>query len=158
MIHNRLYVKMKCPFCENTETKVVDKRETEEFDTTRRRRECLKCEKRFTTYERIEGLNLSIIKKDGRKEPFNKEKIRNGILKACEKRAITLEQIDNIVDKIECELRKLKTTEIKSEKIGEKVINALKKLDKVAYLRFASVYRRFDDIKDFEKEIKEIKG
>ena len=148
---------MKCPYCGDTETKVVDKRETGEFEATRRRRECLKCEKRFTTYERVENLNLIVIKKSGEKEPFDKEKIRKGILKACEKRPVTLEQIDKMVDKIEGEIRKLKTTEIKSEQIGKKVISALKKLDKVAYLRFASVYRSFDDVKDFEKEIKEIK-
>ena len=148
---------MKCPFCGNTETKVVDKRETGEFEATRRRRECLKCEKRFTTYERVENLSLVVIKKNGAKEPFDKEKIRKGILRACEKRPVTLEQIDKIVDKIESDIRKLKTVEIKSEQIGAKVISALKKLDKVAYLRFASVYRSFKDIKDFEKEIKEIK-
>ena len=148
---------MKCPFCGNTETKVVDKRETGEFEATRRRRECLKCEKRFTTYERVENLSLVVIKKSGGKEPFDKEKIRKGILRACEKRPVTLEQIDKIVDKIESDIRKLKTVEIKSEQIGAKVISALKKLDKVAYLRFASVYRSFKDIKDFEKEIKEIK-
>ena len=148
---------MKCPFCGNTETKVVDKRETGEFEATRRRRECLKCEMRFTTYERVENLNLIVIKKSGGKEPFDKEKIRKGILRACEKRPVTLEQIDKIVDKIEGDIRKLKTVEIKSKQIGAKVINALKKLDKVAYLRFASVYRSFKDIKDFEKEIKEIK-
>ncbi len=148
---------MKCPYCSHNETKVVDKRETGEFDITRRRRECLKCEKRFTTYERIERVDLSVIKKDGRKEPLDKEKIRRGILRACEKRPVTLEQIDKIVDMIESDLRKLKSTEIKTEKIGEKVISALKKLDKVAYIRFASVYRSFDDVKDFEKEIKEIK-
>ena len=148
---------MKCPYCGHAETKVVDKRETAEFDVTRRRRECLKCEKRFTTYERIEKVDLSVVKKDGRKEPFDKEKIRKGILRACEKRPVTLEQIDKIVDAIESDLRKLKSTEIKSEKIGEKVIGALKKLDKVAYIRFASVYRSFKDVKDFEKEIKEIK-
>jgi len=148
---------MKCPYCGDTETKVVDKRETGEFEATRRRRECLKCEKRFTTYERVENLNLIVIKKSGEKEPFDKEKIRKGILKACEKRPVTLEQIDKMVDKIEGEIRKLKTTEIKSEQIGKKVISALKKLDKVAYLRFASVYRSFDDVKDFEREIREIK-
>jgi|SRR3989344_1610967 len=148
---------MKCPYCGGTETKVVDKRETGEFDSTRRRRECLKCSKRFTTYERVESLNLNVIKKDGRKERFDREKIRKGIIKACEKRPITLEQIDKVVDKIEGDLRKLKSNEIKSEQIGKKVIGALKKLDNVAYLRFASVYRSFKDVKDFEKEIKEIK-
>lgn len=157
MIHNIWYIYMKCPYCTHSETKVVDKRETAEFDVTRRRRECLKCEKRFTTYERIERVDLSIVKKDGRNEPFDKEKIRSGVLKACEKRPVTLEQIDKLIDNIEIDLRKLKSIEIKSEKIGEKVISALKKLDKVAYLRFASVYRGFEDVKDFEKEIKEIK-
>src|SRR3989344_3984957 len=125
---------MKCPFCDQTETKVVDKRETGEFEATRRRRECLKCGKRFTTYERVESLNLMVIKKSGEKEPFNKEKIRHGILKACEKRPITLEQIDKVVDRIEADFRKLKSVEIKSEQIGKKVINALKKLDKIVYL------------------------
>ena len=148
---------MKCPFCGHTETKVVDKRETGEFEATRRRRECLGCEKRFTTYERVENLSLNVIKKDGRKELFDKEKIRKGILRACEKRPVTLEQIDKIVDKIEGDIRKLKTVEVKTDQIGKKVINALKRLDKVAYLRFASVYRSFKDIKDFENEIKEIK-
>ncbi len=148
---------MKCPYCRNTETKVVDKRETAEFDVTRRRRECLKCEKRFTTYERVENVDLNVVKKNGRKELFDREKIRKGVLRACEKRPVTLEQIDKIVDDIERELRKLKSTEIKSEQIGKKVIGALKKLDKVAYLRFASVYRSFEDIKDFENKIKEIR-
>lgn len=150
---------MKCPFCGNTETKVVDKRETVSFDTTRRRRECLNlnCKKRFTTYEKIEGLNIDVIKKRGYKEPFDEEKIRKGILKACEKRPVKEEQVDSIIEKIISDLRKLKTTEIKSEQIGQKVIKALKRLDHVAYLRFASVYRDFKDIKDFEKEIKEIK-
>ncbi len=148
---------MKCPYCGNTETKVVDKRETGEFDTTRRRRECLKCEKRFTTYERIERVDLSVVKKDGRKEPFDKEKIRNGVLRACEKRPVTLEQVDIIVDSIESDLRKLKSTEIKSEKIGEKVTSALKKLDNVAYIRFASVYKNFKDVNDFKKELKQLR-
>lgn len=147
---------MRCPYCDETETKVVDKRDSG-FEATRRRRECLKCSKRFTTYERVENLNLFVIKKDNSRQGFDKEKIRNGILKACEKRAVTLEQIDKIVDKIENDLRKMKTTEIKSEQIGAKVITALKKLDKVAYLRFASVYRSFDNVKDFEREIREIK-
>ena len=148
---------MKCPFCGHIENKVVDKRETADFDTTRRRRECLKCEKRFTTYERVETLNLWVIKKKGYKEPFDKEKVRKGILKACEKRPVTVEQADNLVENIISDLRKLKTTEIKSDQIGQKVIVALKKLDHVAYLRFASVYRDFENVKDFEREIKEIK-
>lgn len=138
------------------ESKVVDKRNSR-LDTTRRRRECLKCGKRFTTYEKIHQVELNVIKRNGNLELFNKEKIRTGMVRACEKRPVTIEQINSIVNKIESDLRKFKTTEIKSEQIGKKVINALKKLDNVAYLRFASVYRSFDDIKDFEKEIREIK-
>ena len=148
---------MKCPFCEHTETKVRDKRETASFDTTRRRRECLECEKRFTTYERIESLNLGVIKKRGFKEPFDKEKIRKGISRACEKRPVTVERVDEIIDNIIGDLRNLKVTEINSDQIGKRVIGSLKKIDHVAYLRFASVYRDFDNVKDFEKEIKEIK-
>lgn len=147
--------KMICAFCSNKETKVVDKRDHNEI--TRRRRECLKCGKRFTTYERTENLNLNIIKKDGRKELFEKEKLKKGLIKALEKRPVTLEKIDNVADKIEMCLRKLKTKEISSKEIGEKVIKELKKLDEVAHLRFVSVYKDFKDCKDFEKEIKGVK-
>ena len=148
---------MKCPFCEKNETKVTDKRETVEQGVTRRRRECLKCSKRFTTYERVETMNLGVIKKKGYRESFDKEKLRRGLLKACEKRPVTLEQVDEVVERIVSELRKLKTTDVKSDQIGKKVVQFLKKLDEVAYLRFASVYRDFEGVKDFEKEIKEIK-
>jgi transcriptional repressor NrdR len=147
---------MKCPFCFHKETKVSDKRETEDFDVIRRRRECLKCKKRFTTYERVEDLGLIVIKKDGRRESFDAEKLKRGILKACEKRPVAYEQIDEIVNKIEAELRKLKSKEIPSSVIGEKVILKLKKLDKIAYIRFASVYRSFADVTDFEKELKDL--
>lgn len=147
---------MKCPYCFHDETKVVDKRETEDLDVTRRRRECLKCEKRFTTYERVEGLDLIIIKKDGRRENFDREKLKKGIIKACEKRPVSYEQIDDFMDKLESELRKLKSKEIPSNIIGEKVIQGLKKLDKIAYIRFASVYRSFADVTDFQKELKEL--
>jgi len=143
---------MRCAFCSNGETRVIDKRDHNEL--TRRRRECLKCGKRFTTYERVENLNLNIIKKDGRKELFEKEKLKKGLIKALEKRPITLEKIDEVAEKIEMCLRKLKTKDIDSKFIGEKVIKELKKLDEVAYLRFASVYKDFKDCKDFEKEIK----
>lgn len=146
---------MKCPYCSHNETKVIDSRESE--DTTRRRRECLSCNKRFTTYERPESINIIIIKKDLRREPYDMEKLKRGFIKACEKRPISHEQIDNIIDKIESKLKSLKTTEIKSEIIGEEVMKALKKLDKVAYIRFASVYRDFKDIKEFEKELKGLK-
>ena len=147
---------MKCPYCFNDETKVVDKRETDDLDVTRRRRECLKCSKRFTTYERVEGLDLIIIKKDGRRENFDREKLKKGVIKACEKRPISYEQIDDFMDKLESELRKLKSKEIPSKIIGEKVIQGLKKLDKIAYIRFASVYRSFADVTDFQKELKEL--
>ncbi len=147
---------MKCPFCFYNNTKVVDKRETEDSDVTRRRRECLKCKKRFTTYERVEDLGLIIVKKDGRRENFDIEKIKRGIVKACEKRPISYEQIDELVNSIEAELRKLKTKEVSSSLIGEKIVSKLKKLDKIAYIRFASIYRSFADITDFEKELKEL--
>ena len=147
---------MKCPYCFHEETKVVDKRETEDLDTTRRRRECLKCEKRFTTYERVESLDLIIIKKDGRRETFDREKLKRGIIKACEKRPVSYEQIETFVDKLEAELRKMKTKEVPSKIIGEKVASGLKKLDKIAYIRFASVYRSFADVTDFQKELKEL--
>ena len=147
---------MKCPFCFHSDTKVVDKRETEDLDVTRRRRECLKCKKRFTTYERVEDLGLVIVKKDGRRENFDREKIKRGILKACEKRPISYEQVDELINKVEAELRKLKSKEVPSNVIGEKVASKLKKLDKIAYIRFASVYRSFADVTDFEKELKDL--
>mgnify|MGYP001611821345 CR=1 FL=1 len=148
---------MRCPYCGSKRTQVVDKRDR--LDTTRRRRECLKCKKRFTTYERIEEVNLIIIKKDLRREPFNREKLKGGIIKACEKRPVSIEKIGIIVNDIENQLRNQKTTEIKSGFIGELVMKRLKKVDKIAYIRFASVYREFTDIASFHKEIKDlIKG
>ena len=149
-------VKLECPYCDSSNLKVVDKRPTSTHEI-RRRRECLKCKKRFTTYERIQNIDLTVIKKDGRKEPFNREKLKQGIIKACEKLPVTLEEIEKAVASIESEIRRLKGKEIKSKAIGEKVISKLKKLDKVAYVRFASVYKSFKDIKDFEKEVKELK-
>jgi len=144
---------MKCPFCSQLETKVVDKRETEEELVTRRRRECLKCEKRFTTYERVEMSNIIIIKKDGKREQFDRDKLKRGLFKSCEKREVTNDQIENVVTEIEAELRTKEKTEIPSKDIGELVMKKLKKLDKVAYIRFASVYREFEDIESFEKEL-----
>lgn len=142
---------MKCIFCGHSETKVVDSRENE--DITRRRRECLKCEKRFTTYERAESLQVYIIKKDNSRELFDREKLKKGVLKACEKRPISIEKIENIINKVESKLRTLDTNEIQSKSLGEEVAKHLKQLDKVAYIRFASVYREFADIEDFKKEI-----
>ena len=144
---------MKCPFCYNEETKVVDKRETEDLITTRRRRECLKCEKRFTTYERIE-IDLLVIKKDGRREKFSREKVKNGILKAIEKRPVPFDKVNQAIDNIEATLKSKNSNEIPSSMIGELVMKRLKTLDKVAYIRFASVYREFGDPSSFIEEIK----
>lgn len=145
---------MKCIFCE-AETKVTDKRDVE--CETRRRRECLKCGKRFTTYERTEELNLAVVKKDKRREPFSREKLRAGIIKACEKRPISTEKIDKAINEIERKLReKVRGREVESKMIGELVMKELKKLDKIAYIRFASVYHEFNDINDFKRQIKEV--
>jgi transcriptional repressor NrdR len=149
---------MRCPYCLNYETKVIDSRDTGENElVTRRRRECLKCEKRFTTYEKIEMPELFVIKKDGRRETFDTEKIRKGILKACEKREISIEKIEKIVDDVENEIRKNDNIEIKSKEIGKIVMKHLKKTDNVAYIRFASVYREFADIDSFAEELKKLK-
>ena len=145
---------MQCPFCTHIDSKVVDSREA--ADSIRRRRECLKCEKRFTTYERIENLTLMIVKKDGRREAFNREKLRSGLRKACEKRPVSEEQIGRIVQKVEAELRKVPQSEVLSKKIGNLVMRRLKKLDKVAYIRFASVYREFSDVTTFQEELKKL--
>ena len=146
---------MKCPYCQGNELKVVDKRNAS--DLIRRRRECISCEKRFTTYEKIEGIDITVIKKDGRREPFNREKLVKGIAVACEKRPVTSEAIKEVADCIEASIRKRKSTEIKSGAIGEIVVRKLRALDEVAYMRFASVYRSFDNIKAFEQEIKVLK-
>ena len=147
---------MKCPYCQNTETKVTDKRDAEEVNLTRRRRECLKCEKRFTTYEKIETSNILVIKKDGRKEQYNRDKIKKGLKKACEKRPVTDERIEAEIDAIEMQLLKNEKGEISSKDVGELAIKALKKLDKIAYIRFASVYREFADLEDFNEELKKL--
>lgn len=141
---------MECIFC-GSETKVTDKRHSPEG--TRRRRECLKCKKRFTTYEKPEEKDIIVVKKDGRREHFNDEKLRLGIIKACEKRPVSIDKIDMIVEEIKEKLIK-KGKEVKSELIGELVMQKLKKLDKVAYIRFASVYKDFKDVIDFRKEVK----
>ncbi|MBI4439467.1 transcriptional regulator NrdR [Candidatus Woesearchaeota archaeon] len=147
---------MKCPYCSFSETRVIDSRESHDLNSTRRRRECEKCSKRFTTYERVESLGLIIVKKDGSRERFDRNKIRRGMLKACEKRPIPLENIEIAAAQIENELRSLDTNEIESKIIGDLVMKRLKRLDKVAYIRFASVYREFKDISTFEREIKKI--
>ena len=144
---------MICPYCKQ-DTKVVDKRETTDMSATRRRRECLKCQRRFTTYERLET-DIMVLKKDGASEPFQREKIISGLQKACEKR-ITQEKIEQIADAVELELRKKDLREVSSKKIGDIVVRKLKQLDKVAYLRFTSVYREFEDVKMFEQELKKL--
>ena len=144
---------MKCPYCYHKETRVVNKRETENLLTTRRRRECLKCKKRFTTHERIET-DLIVIKKDNRREKFSREKLKTGILKAIEKRPILNEQLDQLLDNIEAILRNKSSTEISTQVIGELVMKKLKSVDQVAYIRFASVYRQFEDPSSFVEEIK----
>ena len=144
---------MKCPFCNYKETQVTDKRDSE--SETRRRRECLKCKKRFTTYEKVEVANLRVIKKDGIREIFDVEKLKRGIIKACEKRPVSLEKIEQATREIETKLAESNKKEISTKTIGELVMKALRKLDKVAYIRFASVYREFKDISDFKKQLKE---
>lgn len=144
---------MKCPFCGDLEDKVIDSRISTEGDTIRRRRECLKCQKRFTTYERLEEIPLMVIKKDGRREPFDRKKLLAGILKACEKRPIPMEKIECMVDEIERTLQRNYEKEVSSTDIGELVMKQLHKLDEVAYVRFASVYRQFKDINQFMSEL-----
>ncbi|MBI2564623.1 transcriptional repressor NrdR [Candidatus Woesearchaeota archaeon] len=144
---------MRCPYCLHEETKVLDSRVTPEQDSVRRRRECEDCSKRFTTYERIEVNNISVVKKDGRREPFDREKLLRGMLKACEKRPVKREHIEEIVDQIQAHLLKLDQHEIKSKKIGELIMDSLKDLDDVAYVRFASVYRRFKDANQFTNTV-----
>ena len=144
---------MKCPYCGHAETSVLDSRDAEDFEITRRRRQCDKCKKRFTTYERVEMVDLLVHKKDGKTEHFDRAKVESGIVKACEKRPVPKEKIGKMVDEIEMELRRKKTTEVSSAEIGELVMKRLKAVDKVAYIRFASVYREFADVEDFEKEL-----
>lgn len=144
---------MLCPYCLHSETKVIDKRDIESI--TKRRRECLKCNKRFNTHENIEQAIFHVIKKDGRREEFDREKVRRGILRACEKRPVSTENIERMIHRIEEKARK-RGKEINSSFIGEIIVRELKKTDKVAYIRFASVYRDFTDVSDFKNEIKEL--
>ena len=148
---------MKCPFCDQNESSVLESRDSEDETVTRRRRECLKCSKRFTTYERIEKHQLVVIKKDDSKENFDRDKLKKGVVRACEKREILLEEIEKIVDQVEIEMMKKKNGEVSSKLIGSAVLRRLKKKDKVAYVRFASVYLDFSSIKDFSELVKEIK-
>ena len=149
---------MKCPYCGYKEDKVVDSRATAEESAIRRRRECLKCGKRFTTYEYIEEVSLMVIKKDGRREPFDRKKVLSGIIKACEKRPISMEKMEDIVIQIERAIQKKSDREVLASRIGELVMERLKVLDDVAYVRFASVYRQFKDLGQFMEELKDILG
>jgi len=147
---------MKCPYCAKINNKVVDSRLSKDGRMIRRRRECLECHRRFTTYEKLEEVLPMVIKKDGRREPFNREKIVDGIRKACQKRPVSMTKIEEFVDSLELYFQELGRKEVESSQIGERVINKLKEWDEVAYVRFASVYRQFKDIQEFMTELEEI--
>lgn len=148
---------MKCPYCSKPDTAVIDSREADDSTSIRRRRVCSHCDKRFTTYERVEGIDLTVVKKDGTKEDFNREKLRRGIVKATWKRPVSMSQIEELIEEVECKLRQKQTTEIKSWEVGNLVLNRLKKVDKLSYLLFASVYRDFESVADFAAEIQSLK-
>ena len=147
---------MKCPFCSFEESKVIDSRPTDEGQRIRRRRECLSCGKRFTTYEIIESLPIIVIKKDKSRETFNRDKLMTGLLRACEKRPVSIDTLDNMIDEIETTLQNSLDREVSSERIGQLVMEKLKKIDEVAYVRFASVYRQFKDINTFMRELNKL--
>lgn len=147
---------MQCPYCKSADNEVVETRVSEDGTNIRRRRSCVSCGKRFTTYERIETVTLIVRKNDGRREQFSREKLRSGIIKACEKTNVSHEQIEKIVDEVERELRSSDTVEVEGKKIGQMVAANLKKIDKIAYIRFASVFKRFVDLEEFEKELKRL--
>ena len=147
---------MKCPFCNFPDSKVVDSRPTDEGTSIRRRRECLKCGKRFTTYETVERLPLMLVKRDGTRQPYSREKLLSGVLKACEKRPVPRQRLEQLVDKVEQKLFGTLETEVSSKTIGEIVMEELRGIDEVAYVRFASVYRQFKDINTFMEELKSV--
>jgi len=147
---------MKCPYCSNVDNKVIDSRLSKDGRTIRRRRECLDCERRFTTYERLEEILPMIVKKDGRRESFSRDKIIQGVKKSCQKRPVSITKIEDFVDSLEVYFQELGRKEIESKEVGEKVINRLKEWDEVAYVRFASVYRQFKDINEFMNELEDI--
>jgi transcriptional repressor NrdR len=145
---------MRCPFCASTANQVLESRAVEDGSVIRRRRECSKCNKRFTTYERVRGSALWVVKKDGRREAFDKEKLKRGILRAFEKRPVSINLVDDITDQVEREMLRKEKEEVSSKAIGRAVLKRLKRIDKVAWLRFASVYLEFEDLEDFAKAIK----
>ncbi len=147
---------MKCPFCGHIESKVIDSRPAEEGSRIRRRRECLECQKRFTTYEIIESLPIVVVKKDKSREPFDRQKLLNGLLRACEKRPVSLERLERAVDEIEIQIQNSLEREVPTTKIGEYVMDQLMRIDDVAYIRFASVYRQFKDIESFHEAIRKL--
>ncbi len=147
---------MKCPYCGSRKDRVIDSRSSNAGQNVRRRRECLKCERRFTTYEYIEEIPLMVIKKNGQRQPFERNKLTSGILKACEKRPVSVNKIEHLVDSIERALQRKHDKEVKSHQIGEMVMKRLHEIDEVAYVRFASVYREFKDVTEFMKELKYI--
>ena len=147
---------MKCPYCAQIDNKVIDSRLSKDGRTIRRRRECMECERRFTTYEKLEEVLPMVVKKDGRREPFNREKIIEGMKKSCQKRPISITRIEEFVDSMESYFQELGKREIESKEVGERVINNLKDWDEVAYVRFASVYRQFKDINEFMAELEGI--
>jgi transcriptional repressor NrdR len=147
---------MKCPYCDNLDSKVIDSRLTEDNESIRRRRECERCFKRFTTYERIETQPIAVIKKDGTRQPFNRNKILDGLIRACIKRNISTKSLEKVVNEIETEINNTPTNEISSQEIGNLVLKHLKTIDKVAYIRFASVYKQFDSLKEFNMELEEL--
>jgi transcriptional repressor NrdR len=149
---------MHCPYCQEIESKVIDSRSCENGSSIRRRRECLACKRRFTTYERVEERPLMVVKKDGNREPFNRDKLSNGIIRACEKRPVSMESIENVVAEIERDLRDNNDREVSSMVIGEKVMDQLRSLDEVAYVRYASVYRQFGDLNSFINTIEQLKN
>lgn len=147
---------MLCPYCNHENTEVVETRDNEDASVTRRRRRCAKCDKRFTTYERVEAVPITVVKKDGRRETFDRDKLMRGIFRASEKTMVKAEDIQKIVDDVEREFRTIDSTEVTSRSIGLAVAKRLKKLDKITYIRFASVFQRFVDIEDFEKEVRKL--
>lgn len=147
---------MRCPYCSYFESKVIDSRPADEGNTIRRRRECIKCARRFTTYEKVESMPLMVIKKDKSMEPFNREKLMNGLLKACEKRPVTIEELETAVNDIEAQACNSLMREVTSKELGEMVMDRLKDLDEIAYVRFASVYRQFKDINTFISELQKL--
>jgi transcriptional repressor NrdR len=147
---------MFCVFCKHTDTEVIETRLSEDGNAIRRRRQCPKCTKRFTTYERIEELPILVIKRDGRRERFDREKLKKSVILPCEKTTVSVDQIEKLISEVEVDLKEKDTTEIESKEIGNLVAKKLKKLDKIAYIRFAAVFKRFVDLEDFEAEIKKL--